>query len=279
MVNSGQSIQFFCSKCNTTFLKESAFLDMPGTSEECPSCGHQLSETLHVQRPAKPRQSLTLQTAYEMGATLTLGMEEIDSFLDLRLGDRLCVAGSHANLLVSRLCVRALMPIRQGGLGARSVVFVDAGNSSDIYQCVNFARQFGMDVLQVLEGMVVSRAFTIHQLAGLVAHELPKVLKRLGPKLVVVSDLLKMFVQDPQVGRKEAEWLVGEIMESAGKITGALLVMSLHGNSQYDNQVLPMFGKRIEIEQREKQLGMRLYNGRKSMQTFMPEKDLRIARW
>ena len=271
----GQSIQFSCSKCNT-ILKETMSPDRPpNISEECPGCGCQLSETLQVQ-PKKhaSKQHTLFQTAYEVNAGLGLGIRKIDSFLALRSGDRLCIVGDYANLLVSRLCVRAFMPVRQGGLGEGSVVFVDAGNSSDIYRCASFARQFGLDIQKVLRGIAVSRAFTIHQLAGLVAHELPKAVRQFNAKLVVVSELLRMFTEDPQVSRKEARYLINEIMESVHRMGDVLLVMSLHGSSPYDGQILPSFGKRIEANP----LGIRLYNGRRSRQFSLPEKELYIAR-
>jgi hypothetical protein len=50
----------------------------------------------------------------------------------------------------------------------KKVIFIDAGGgkSSDIYQCVNLARQYyGMDIKKVLQSTVVTRAFTIYQLA------------------------------------------------------------------------------------------------------------------
>jgi Rad51 len=272
----GQSIQFSCSKCKT-ILTEAASPDRPPRiSEECPGCGCQLSETLQMQpkkQDASMRHAL-FQTAYEINACLGLGIREIDSFLALRSGDRLCIVGDYANLLVSRLCVRAFLPVRQGGLGAGSVVFVDAGNSSDIYRCASFARQFGLEIQKVLRGIAVSRAFTIHQLAGLVAHELPKAVRQFNAKLVVVSDLLRMFTEDPQVSRKEARYLINEIMESVHRMGDVLLVMSLHGSSPYDGRILPSFGKRIEANP----LGIRLYNGRNSRQVAMPEKELYIAR-
>lgn len=273
MAYSGQGIQFFCSHCNT-ILREAAPLDGASISEECPACGSQLSETLQVKKQAAPSlPQVPFKTAYEINAMLALGIEAIDPFLALRLGDRLCVIGNHANLLVARLCVRALMPARQGGLGSQSVMFVDAGNSSDIYQCVSFARQFGLDIRQVLRSIVVSRAFTIHQLAGVIAYELPNAIRRFNSKLVVISDLLKMFVEDPQVSRKEAEYLIGEIMDSIVKIDNILLVLSLHGESPYNNRILQSFGKRIEIEKQT----IRLHNGRRSQQIFMPKKGLRIV--
>ncbi len=283
MANSGQSIQFFCSKC-MTLLKETTSLDRPSSiSEECPCCGCQLSETLQTQMrktsDALAQPQVPFQTAYEINAKLALDIKDIDSFLALQLGDRLCVTGSEANLLVARLCIRALMSIRQGGIGAQSIVFVDAGNSSDIYQCVKFARQFGLEIQRVLRSIIVSRAFTIYQLAGVIAYELPQVTQRFNSKLVVISDLLRMFVQDPQVSKKEAEYLISEIIKSVHKINNALVVLSLHAESPYNSQILQTFRKCIEIAREEKQLGIRLRNNRKSQQVFMPEKELRTVLW
>ncbi|MEW6603127.1 MAG: hypothetical protein AB1351_00375 [Thermoproteota archaeon] len=271
----GQSIQFFCSKCNTV-LKETISTDRPPSmSEECPACGSQLSETLQMQpKKQADKQRIIFQTACEVNACLNLGIAEIDSFLALQPGDRLCITGSHANLLVARLCVRAFMPVKQGGLGAGSVVFIDAGNSSDVYRCANFARQFGLEIQKVLRGIAVSRAFTIHQLAALVAHELPKAVQQYNAKLAVISDLLRMFIEDPQVSRGEARYLIGEIMKSVHKIDDVMMVMSLRAGSPYDSQILSLFGKRIEANPPD----IKLHNGRKLRQITIPEKELYIAR-
>jgi len=278
MTTPEQNIQFSCSKCST-ILKEAVSPDRPhDICQECPTCGSQLSETLQ-REPKKQRSSslhIPFQTAYQINACLGLGIKEIDSFLTLRLGDRLCVVGDHANLLVARLCVRAFMPIKQGGLTAGSIVFLDAGNSSDVYQCASFVRQFGLEIHRVLRGIVVSRAFTIHQLAGLVAYELPKAIREFNSRIVVISDLLRMFTEDPLVSRKEASYLIGEIMEAVHKMDGVLLVMSLRGGSQYDSQILPSFAKQIEMT-KTKQLDIMLHDGRESKSVSMPEKELYVA--
>ncbi len=271
-------MQFFCSKCNT-LLKETASRDRPlNISEECPACGCQLSETLQIQpeqQVSNKQPRISFRTAYEINACLGLGIGEIDSFLALRLGDRLCIMGEHANLLVTRLCVRAFMPLRHGGLAAGSIVLVDAGNSSDIYRCVSFARQFGLEVQKVLRGIVVSRAFTIHQLAGLIAHELPKAIRQFNARLVVISDLLRLFTEDPQVSLRETQYLIGEIMQSVHKTDNVLLVMSLDGNSPYDSQILPSFGKRIETV-KTTHLNIKLHSRHKSKQVSMTEKELYV---
>jgi hypothetical protein len=149
------------------------------------------------------------------------------------------------------------MSRRHGGFGSPSVIFIDAGNCSDIYQCVNFARQYGLDIQKVLDSIMVSRPFTIHQLAGLLIYELESAaaIHRFGAKLIVVSDMLKMFsreASDPQLDHDEAQWLFREIAMSLQRISAqALVVISLNNNnnnrpSQYRN-LLPHCDNRIDI--------------------------------
>jgi hypothetical protein len=146
---------------------------------------------------------IKLETAYDIlkPHRLSFDIAQIDRYLDLTdRGGALCVTsnGKDGNLrhlnntLLTRLCVRALMSKRQGGFESPSVIFIDAGNCSDIYQCVNFARQYGLDIEKVWDSIIISRPFTIHQLAGSIINELDSagaaaIVQRFGAKLVIVS--------------------------------------------------------------------------------------------
>src|ERR671911_2088875 len=163
-------------------------------NERCASCGNVLQEQTIIviaqQPPLKPSQNnisppsphhavhalpsplpMIFETAYDVqqrSTKLAFDIAEIDSFLDLSdRGGSICVASSrksrdgdswHANnTLVTRLCVRALIPRRHGGFGSPFVIFIDAGNCSDIYKCVSFIRQYGLDQQKTLDRIIVSR--------------------------------------------------------------------------------------------------------------------------
>ncbi len=271
-------IRYFCSGCNA-ILEATG---VPVISEECPICGCGAAETLQ----RKPNSNkyhqapVRLQTAYELSARLTFGIPEFDRLFSLAIGDRVCVVGSrrHANLILTRLWVRALMSRRHGGLAARKVLCIDAGNSINLYQCVSFARQYGMEIKTVLRSIIVSRVFTIYQLAGLVIRQLQSVIQRLDPKVIVVSDLLKMFIEEPQLRYREARYIIQEIMRAISRLPkDVLVVISLYGSqSKYDNLVLPTFTKRIELE--EEHLEARLFNNRELLAEFsIANMDLRLV--
>ncbi|MDQ3977252.1 MAG: hypothetical protein M3264_12075 [Thermoproteota archaeon] len=192
---------------------------------------------------------------------LSFNIAHIDKCLDLTdRGGALYVTSSGKddgslrsvnNALLTRLCVIALMSKRQGGFESQSVIFIDAGNCSDIYQCVNFARQYGLDIQKVLDSIIVSRPINIHQLGGLLINELDTttILQRFGAKLVVISDILKMFVQDSQIDQDEARWLVKEIAKSLRNLSSQIMVViSVHEcPPQYQSLLLSLFENQIDI--------------------------------
>jgi hypothetical protein len=230
---------------------------------------------------------------------LSFDIARIDRCINLTdRGGGLCITSSGSslrhtnNILLTRLCVRALLSKRQGGFESPSVIFVDAGNCSDIYQCVNFARQYGLDVQKVLDSIIVSRPFTIHQLAGLVSNHLDSagaaVVQRFGSKLVVISDLLKMFAQDPQIDPDEAHWLLMEMVRSLRRLSSqVLVVVSLHEcPPQFRSLLLSIFDNQIHIaatpkEPNKLQVKVNVKSNHKNSETLassfvMIERDLRI---
>jgi hypothetical protein len=94
------------------------------------------------------------------------------------------------NILLSRLCVYSLFVRRQECSSPLLpyVTSVDAGNSLDFYQFVDFIRQYGLDIKETLQRIVVSRSFTVHQLTNLIINELPNIIRQLDTCLVIVPD-------------------------------------------------------------------------------------------
>ena len=183
------------------------------------------------------------------------------------------------NILLTRLCVYSLsLRRRQEGFSLSSasssaasssaassaassssppspyVVIVDAGNSLDFYQFVESIRQYGLDVKETLQRIVVSRAFTVHQLANLIINELPNIIRQLETCIVIVPDLLHMFTHDPNIDPKEAKYLIKEIASAIGKIAisssqiRCVVSWNYHRqSSSYNKILLPIFDKYIQV--------------------------------
>ena len=282
-------IKYYCSKCDTLLKTTRDDFDtdfkFSNSQEECPCCGSLISKTLRKEKvhgtatttnmdlsssslcllPPPPK----IQTAYEQFSNrLTFGIEKIDSVLELTTGETVCIVSTDHNnsnnkyannILLSRLCVRALMLKRQGGFNSPKVIFVDAaGNTSDIYQCVNFARQYGLNIKKTLQSIVVSRSFTMYQLANTIINDLPKVLEQFsGAKVIVIGNLLSLFVNDPQVQIKEAKSLIRQIVNAVKMYTHNNNILSVisfsccsNNTKTYARLILERIDKYIEITTR-----------------------------
>jgi len=61
-----------------------------------------------------------------------------------------------------------------------------------------------------LSNIIVTRPFAVYQLADIVINQLPKVIQQYDAKMIVVSDLLDMFVRDPQIETNESTYMRSE---------------------------------------------------------------------
>jgi hypothetical protein len=148
-----------------------------------------------------------------------------------------------------------MLPRRHGGIGEgySRIIAIDAGNCSDVYQIVNFARQYGLEIKRVLQNIFVSRVFTIYQLAHLVIDGLKKIIDRLSfdrkNYIIVIYGLLHLFVSDPHIDNADAKQLIKEVATSISKISEErfVVVSSPHCNRKYEKLLYPMFDNTIRI--------------------------------
>jgi hypothetical protein len=118
-----------------------------------------------------------------------------------------------------------MLPKRHGGIGEgySKIIAIDAGNCSDVYRIVNFARQYGLETKRVLQNIFVSRVFTIYQLAHLVVYKLPTIIEQFSSdrknNVIVIYGLLHLFVSDPHIYKADAKQLIKEIAASIRKLS------------------------------------------------------------
>ena len=241
-------LQYYCSGCNTVLRETDCDIGVPGIAEPCPFCGSLLSESLQKRHLAHKAEKVVFQTASKM-PRLTVGIKKIDSILPfLSMGQRVLLVGPYSQKLIERLAVRAQLPPRCGGLDSY-VVIVDGGNSSDPYLGISLARQCGLGVEKTLSKIISSRAFTAYQLENLVSKELPEVMKKYGARLVMLSDMLAMFVDDPYLGKDDAEKLLASISRSVSALEECLVVASISSTAKYGGTIMRSFDRIIHLRQ------------------------------
>ena len=143
---------------------------------------------------------------------LSLNMRNVNGlFPGFAIGDFAVLHGSQSVLsLASWLCVRAQLPVQLGGLGG-NVVFVDGGNTFQLYHVARLARLHGLDPKQALERIYISRAFTAYQMTALVLEKLRETIRRYDAKLVVISDIAGFFL-DKDIAETEAHRVYSQVL-------------------------------------------------------------------
>jgi hypothetical protein len=142
---------------------------------------------------------------------LSLNMRNVNElFPGFAIGDFAVLHGSSSVLsLSSLLCVKAQLPIQLGGLES-NVVFVDGGNTFQLYHIARLARLHGLDPKQTLERIYISRAFTAYQITALVLEKLGETIKRYDAKLAIISDIAGFFL-DKAVPETEARRVYSQV--------------------------------------------------------------------
>lgn len=204
---------------------------------------------------------LKLRTAYDYlsGFSFTIS-GNCTKTLELLGSDSVCLFGesTFANILLSKLAVHSLKPKKYGGLKNSKIFILDAGNSTDVYQLVNFMKQYGLNIKKTMRRIMICRVFTVYQLTHFLKYELLNTVLKYGTNIVVIPDLLSMFIQQPETDVDEVGFLIREIIEvlktisSKGKV---LLLTSLslsNKSSPYHHSlaktVTEIFNKSIEID-------------------------------
>lgn len=272
----GPLSQYLCTNCGAVLRETDAEIEIAAIVEDCPNCGAALSSSLQRKSNSDIGPSLPkLQTAYDL-TRFKIDIEKLNKIMPLSTTGSLCMVGYNVNLLLTRLCIRALLPASYGGLDSPNVLVIDAGNKLDFYLTVNFARQYGLDLRDALDRIIVSRVFTIHQLKNIL-RELPKVVPKYQAQVVIVPGLLDLF-DDPNIKKKDAKRVIEGIMQSLGRLSDKLLVIASVQAGPYSKLVLPQFEKRITlgIDKRAK-LSAAVYNGTKETTVAVTEKELRLV--
>lgn len=192
----------------------------------CPGCGFQLQSVLGCRASILPagRRLLTnlrcpapevflepeipLEDPPQKGSTLprdpspdlTSGIEQIDKKLVLKRGRLTYLHGEQSHSLSLLLSVRATLP-PPVGLDS-DVVFIDAGNIFDSYAITRHSLNLGLERESVEQRIHLSRAFTHHQVCGLIIDKLIPAVKEHRAGLAIVSDITALFC-DPDVRDKK----------------------------------------------------------------------------
>ncbi len=294
--------QYLCSMCSSVLKETAEYIEIQSLrhEEECPSCGSMLAESLtrRVIQPeaveiSSPPPLPKIQTADALllmnnkKKKLRFDIPKIDSFIGgLEATDLCCISGYSANLLLTRMCIRSLLPDRYGGLNSPYVMVADAGNKTDVYGAVNFAMQYGMSKKDIVNRILVVRAFTVPQVRRLLSVELPEIVQKYSIRSVIVPGLLNAFDEDPNMKMEYVKKEISKITKAINELSTKVLVMtsiqqrdSITTITKHSELILYTFKKRIHIVQEKERcrtLKAEIYNHGGIKFVNLTERELKI---
>lgn len=271
-------LQYYCGHCNNILKEITREVCLIRSVEPCPFCGTLLSDSLQQRKMhVKPRRpSIVFQKASQI-PRLTFDIDDFDSILHfLTLNQKICLSGIHTQKLVERLCVRAQLPCRYGGLDSK-VLLIDGANSSDLYQCVDFAQQYGLNAKKILTGIISCRTFTVYQLANLIINELSSAIKRYNVKIVIITHLLHFFTNDPYLNTGEMQQMLKSVVNSLKKIQNCMVLVSLGLPTAFDGMLIQLFSRTIAIKQSYNALSVHINDQGRTQSVLLDEQTLDIV--
>jgi hypothetical protein len=205
--------------------------------------------------------NLKLKTAYDYLNQISFTVDGTSNkTIELLSNDAICLLGNPrmTNLMLTKLTVHCLMPKKYGGFRSSKVFVLDAGNCTDVYQFVDFMKQYGLNIKKNLKKIMISRVFTVYQLTHFLKYELPKTIHDYKINIVIIPDLLAMFLQEAEMDFDEVKFLVTEIIDILKVITHegkVLLITSLSLDDQLPpfvidlgNKIVKCFSKCVAID-------------------------------
>ena len=146
---------------------------------------------------------------------LYTGVPRIDSFLGGFQSSKITLVDSDHPFsfdMVSTLCVGAIKDF------FGNVVFVDGGNSIDLYTIASLSKRAGLKPEDVLSKIKVARAFTAYQLDSIISARLEEVICEYEPSLLVISCITDLLM-DRNVREIEARTILKRSLSIVEDIT------------------------------------------------------------
>jgi hypothetical protein len=132
------------------------------------------------------------------------GIPELDHLLGgFKAGETTLVDGNSSLIaeLPNRLCVNTYRTFHA------ETIYLDAGMRADPYRIARYARTLELDQQEVLENIVISRAFTVYQLSTLLRDLLEPLIQKRSPRTLIIGMLPALYL-DPDISPHEAQTLL-----------------------------------------------------------------------
>jgi hypothetical protein len=143
------------------------------------------------------------------------GIKELDDILGGFKSGEITFIDGDSNLISNipnQICVNTYRMLHS------SVVYIDGGMCADPYRISNYARKMEINQKEILEHVLISRAFTVYQLTTLIQDRLETTIKRYKPLTLIIGRFPILYL-DSDVPSKEAQALLRSNLHKIRELT------------------------------------------------------------
>ena len=143
------------------------------------------------------------------------GIAELDRLCGgFKAGELTLVDGNSGLIaaLPDQLCANTYRTFRS------ETIYIDAGMRANPYQIARYARLLELDQREVLQNVLMSRAFTVHQLSTILQDLLEPTIQNHSPRTLLIG-MLPALYHDPELSRQEAQTLLLQDLQKIQQLT------------------------------------------------------------
>lgn len=140
---------------------------------------------------------------------------EIDKFLFFSDKKNICIqnqsqnGSNFLNRIIAKICIDYHISEKkdnEGKIRKKKTILIDAGNGNNLggiyLELVNQALKKEIDLDNILDKIIIARAFTFYQLANILIHQLPKMTREIGNQLqIIIVDLFDTLVSSSSISK------------------------------------------------------------------------------
>ena len=170
----------------------------------------------HPARDMQPAKATTsLVHIIKPDIIVSSGLTELDTLLGgFKAGELTLVDGNSSRIsdLPNQLCVNTYRTFHS------ETIYIDGGMSANPYNIARYARIAELDQRDVLENVVISRAFTVYQLSALIQELLEPLIQKRSPRTLIIGMLPALYL-DPEIAPREAQTLLAQDLKKLQELT------------------------------------------------------------
>jgi hypothetical protein len=143
------------------------------------------------------------------------GIAELDRLCGGFKAGGITLVDGNSTLIVhlpDQLCANTYRTFRS------ETIYIDGGMCANPYQIARYARTLELDAQEVLQNVVMSRAFTVYQLSTIIQDLLEPLIQKRSPRTLLIG-MLPALYRDPDISTHESQTLLAQDLQKLQQLT------------------------------------------------------------